>query len=77
MFGLNPFSDPEFPVPQLLYQSSPIMAGALQLTGPMLDQYLTGQSVFYFDYSTTVEVRMSISSLVPELLLCVCGSGLA
>jgi hypothetical protein len=37
---------------------SPMMAAALQLTGPMLDQYLTRESVFYFDYTTTVEVRI-------------------
>eukprot|EP00243_Klebsormidium_subtile_P002732 TRINITY_DN15529_c0_g1_i1.p1 TRINITY_DN15529_c0_g1~~TRINITY_DN15529_c0_g1_i1.p1 ORF type:complete len:348 (+),score=66.76 TRINITY_DN15529_c0_g1_i1:263-1306(+) len=53
---------------QFLYQSSPIMAGALQLTGPMLDQYLTGQSVFYFDYTTTVEAVILLSCTIAILV---------
>jgi hypothetical protein len=35
----------------------------------MLDQYLTGESVFYFDYTTTVEVRILSIWIVLLVLL--------
>lgn len=42
---------------QLLYQTSPVMAATLLLTGPFLDRALTGTAVFGFDYTRLVTVR--------------------
>jgi hypothetical protein len=44
------------------------MAAALQLTGLMLDQYLTRKSVFYFEYTSTVEVRTRFTWIFDALL---------
>ncbi|KAF5802917.1 hypothetical protein HanRHA438_Chr06g0274271 [Helianthus annuus] len=39
---------------QLLYQSAPLQAAILFVTGPLVDQYLTKQNVFAFKYSPLV-----------------------
>ena len=42
---------------QLLYQSSPIQAATLLISGPFLDKLLTNQNVFAFKYTSQVVVR--------------------
>ncbi|GJV61164.1 UDP-xylose transporter 1-like protein [Tanacetum coccineum] len=41
---------------QLLYQSAPYQAAILFVTGPVVDQYLTKQNVFAFNYSPLILV---------------------
>lgn len=42
---------------QLLYQSAPFQAAILFVSGPLVDQFLTKQSVFAFKYSPIVVVN--------------------
>ncbi|KAL8146326.1 UDP-xylose transporter 1 [Apium graveolens] len=49
---------------QLLYQSAPFQAAILFVTGPLLDQYLTKQSVFAFSYSPLVLGFIVLSCLI-------------
>lgn len=52
---------------QLLYQSAPYQAAILFVTGPLLDQYLTKQNVFAFNYSPMV-----LGFIVFSCLIAVC-----
>lgn len=41
---------------QLLYQSAPFQSAILFLTGPFVDQFLTKQNVYAYNYSPIVLV---------------------
>lgn len=49
---------------QLLYQSAPFQAAVLFLFGPMVDKFLTKQSVFAFKYSPIVLGFIVLSCLI-------------
>lgn len=53
---------------QLLYQSSPFQAAILFVSGPVLDQCLTKQNVFAYNYSPTVLVFILLSCLIAVLV---------
>ncbi|KAL7115795.1 hypothetical protein ACP275_04G203400 [Erythranthe tilingii] len=49
---------------QLLYQSAPFQSAILFVTGPFVDQFLTNQNVFYFNYSPLVVGFIVLSCLI-------------
>ncbi|KAB1226234.1 hypothetical protein CJ030_MR1G023607 [Morella rubra] len=49
---------------QLLYQSAPFQAAILFVSGPLVDQFLTKQSVFAFKYSPIVVGFIVLSCLI-------------
>ncbi|CAO2820753.1 unnamed protein product [Amaranthus hypochondriacus] len=49
---------------QLLYQSSPIQAATLLISGPFLDKLLTNQNVFAFKYTSQVVIFIVLSCLI-------------
>ncbi|CAO2816048.1 unnamed protein product [Amaranthus hypochondriacus] len=49
---------------QLLYQSSPIQAATLLISGPFLDKLLTNQNVFAFKYTSQVVMFIILSCLI-------------
>ncbi|XP_019179468.1 PREDICTED: uncharacterized membrane protein At1g06890-like [Ipomoea nil] len=49
---------------QLLYQSAPFQSAILFVTGPLLDQFLTNQSVFSYNYSPMVLGFIALSCLI-------------
>ncbi|KAL8057618.1 hypothetical protein ABFX02_04G195200 [Erythranthe guttata] len=49
---------------QLLYQSAPFQSAILFVTGPFVDQFLTNQNVFYYNYSPLVVGFIVLSCLI-------------
>ncbi|KAJ4970569.1 hypothetical protein NE237_003668 [Protea cynaroides] len=49
---------------QLLYQSAPFQAAILFVTGPIVDQFLTKQNVFGFNYTPLVLAFIILSCLI-------------
>lgn len=49
---------------QLLYHSAPFQAAILFVSGPIVDQLLTNQSVFAYKYSSTVLAFIILSCLI-------------